>query len=282
MAGRPGSLTGPYDAILLDLDGTLYRGDELIPRAPEAVEALRRSAPCRFLSNNGECTAATLARRLAKLGFDAAEGEVRTSADLVLQRLLAEMPGARVLGLVSAELGRMLAANGFDVVEDSRVDVVAVGVDRELTRRRLVLGLEAMLGGAVLVATNEDPTYPGQGGVRPAAGAYVGFFRGMGYDPRWRCGKPDVGAVESALSFWGLPRDGRYLFVGDNLHSDIAAAANMGADSALVLTGVARREDVASARAQPTAIVEDVSELASLLASEGAAHGTKVPGKRGR
>ncbi len=269
MAGSPKGARRRYDAIVLDLDGTLYRGEEPIPGAPEAVAALRGFAPCRFLSNNGECASATLTRRLKKLGFAVQEGEIRTSADLVLQRLLTEKPGARVLGLVSAELARMLSAHGFEVVEDSRVDVVAVGVDRELTRRRMVLGLEAMLGGAVLVATNEDPTYPGERGIRPAAGAYVGFFRGMGFEPTWRCGKPDVVAVESALGAWGLPRDGRYLFVGDNLHSDIAAAERLGAESVLVLSGVAREADLAAHVACPTVVVEDVVRLAELLHRNG-------------
>jgi len=199
------------------------------------------------------------------MGFGVCEDEVRTSADLVLQRLLAEKPGARVLGLVSAELARTLAAHGFEVVEEPRVDVVAVGVDRELTRRRLVMGLEAMLGGAILVATNEDPTYPGQSGVRPAAGAYVGFFRGMGFEPTWRCGKPDRAAVESALRAWQLPLGGRHLIEEDNLHSDIAAAECIGADSALVLTGVARRDDIDTHLARPTVVVDDVGELARLL-----------------
>ncbi|MEW5826104.1 MAG: HAD-IIA family hydrolase [Candidatus Bipolaricaulota bacterium] len=278
--GANGSRDGRgYDAIVLDLDGTLYRGDEAIPGAPEAVAELRAFAPCRFLSNNGECVSSTLARRLARLGFAVREDEIRTSADLVLQRLQAEMPAARVLALVSAELARTLRSNGLDVRDDADVDVVAVGVDRELTRHRMVLGLEAMLGGARLIATNEDPTYPSHAGVRPAAGAYVGFFRGMGFEPTWRCGKPDRGAVEAALRAWDLPLGGRYLFVGDNLHSDVAAADELGADSALVLSGVARRKDVAALGACPTAIVEDVVELADLLRSSG---GEVVSGRRSK
>ena len=264
-----------YDAIVFDLDGTLYRGNVAIPGAPEAVAALREFGRCLFLSNNGECISPTLTRRLVKLGFDVHEGEVTTSADLVVGCLQAQKPGARVLGLVSAELARALAAHGFDVADDSHVDFVAVGVDRELTRRRLVLGLEAMREGAVLVATNEDPTYPGEGGIRPAAGAYVGLFRGMGFEPSWRCGKPDVVAVESALRAWGLPRRGRYLFVGDNLHSDIAAAERLGAESALVMSGVASRSDLGASGAQPTYVVKDVVALADLFAGRRNRHGLR-------
>jgi len=254
-----------YDAILFDLDGTLYRGEGAIPGAADAVAALRQFGRCLFLSNNGECTSPTIARRLAKLGFAVKEDEVTTSADLLLRRLQEERPGARVLGLVSAELSRTLEAHGFQVVEDSRVDVVAVGVDRELTRHRLVLGLEAMLGGAALVATNEDPTYPGASGIRPAAGAYVGFFRGMGFEPTWRCGKPDVEAVRSALAAWDLPPRGRYLFVGDNLHSDIEAADRLCGESALVLSGVTSRSELSESGVEPTYVVESVVELAELM-----------------
>ena len=125
----------------------------------------------------------------------------------------------------------------------------------------MVNGLRAALNGALLVATNEDPTYPGEDGLRPAAGAYVGFFRGMGFEPVRFCGKPDELAVRTALALWGITDPSRCLFVGDNLRTDIAAANRIGADSILVLTGVSARSDIPASEAKPTAVLESVAAL---------------------
>ena len=125
----------------------------------------------------------------------------------------------------------------------------------------MVNGLRAVLNGAQLVATNEDPTYPGEDGLRPAAGAYVGFFRGMGFEPIRFCGKPDELAVRTALSQWGITDPSRCLFVGDNLRTDIAAASRIGADSVLVLSGVSAMSDIPASEAKPTAVLESVAAL---------------------
>jgi HAD superfamily hydrolase (TIGR01450 family) len=260
-----GRLSGTYEAIVFDLDGTLFRGGAAIPGAPEAIRALQEEERCLFLSNNGESASGSLAGRLAAMGFDVRSEDVISSADLVLERLQALKPGASLFPLVSEELAARLTDAGFDLEGGESVDFVVVGVDRSLTRPRLVGALRALLSGAALVATNEDPTYPSVDGLRPAAGAYVGFFRGMGFEPSWFCGKPDESAVRAALARWGVRRPTETLFVGDNLRTDVPAARRIGAESALVLTGVSRREDVDASPAQPTAVVADVGRLAKHL-----------------
>ena len=249
-----------YEAVVFDLDGTLYRGRVPLAGAAEAVNRLREAVACRYLSNNGEREGAELTQRLQNMGFIVESGDVVSSADLVLDAMRAYPRGTRVLALSSQQLAGALAARGYRLVQDGSADVVLVGVDRMLTRDRLVAGLRAMENGAELVATNQDPTYPGEDGLRPAAGAYVGFFRGMGYEPVRFCGKPDVGAVRTALDIWGIADPQRCLFVGDNRKTDIEAARRIGADSLLVLSGISE-EEADCEEAGPTRVLASVAKL---------------------
>jgi len=255
-----------YETIIFDLDGTLFVGDKVIPGAPEAIAVLQEHFTCRFLSNNGERTGASLATRLNAMGFEVAAEELISSADLVVKFLEETQPGARVLVRASDELAQALKSSHFRIVEGGTADFVVIGVDRGLTRDKMVIALRSLLEGAQLVATNSDPTYPASDGQRPAAGAYVGIFRGMGYEPVRFCGKPDPRAVQSALRRWGIVDPSTCLFVGDNLRTDIAAARAVGADSALVLTGVSGSTDARADDLCPTYVVEDIGALPDELA----------------
>ena len=247
--------------LIFDLDGTLFRGRAAIPGAVCAVNRLRRHAPCRFLSNNGERRSLDLAEHLWRIGYDVEENEIISSADLVLGYLAERGETRRILPLTSDHLARALADQGHRLVDDDTADLIIVGVDRGLTRERMVQGLRAALNGADLIGTNEDPTYPGEDGLRPSAGAYVGFFRGMGFEPVRLCGKPNSWAVRRALGQWGIVDPSRCLFVGDNLRTDIAGAVGVGAPSVLVLTGVSKAEDISSSPAKPTMVLGSVSDL---------------------
>jgi len=276
---------GPYDAIVFDLDGTLFRGRTAIPGAVDAVNEIRKAVRCHFLSNNGERRGERLTERLRGLGFAVEAREVISSADLVLGHLAGQQCSYRVLALTSSDLALALQEQGHRMVQDDTAEVVIVGVDRALTRDRMVQGLRAVLNGAVLIGTNEDPTYPAEDGLRPAAGAYVGFFRGMGFEPAHLCGKPNSWAILHALSLWGIDDASRCLLIGDNLRTDIAGAANIGADSALVLTGVSSAIDVEAAHAPPTAILESVAELnparlEEIAAASGSPGGAQPAGLR--
>ena len=250
-----------YDTVIFDLDGTLFRGRTVIPGAIDALQQLAKYTCCRFLSNNGERASSALAERLCDFGFSVDTEDIVSSADLVLKYIREMDRSVRILTLSSPQLASALASEGHALVDDASADLVVIGVDRTLTRDRMVSGLRALLNGASLVATNEDPTYPGEDGLRPAAGAYVGFFRGMGFEPVRFCGKPDEWAVRTALALWGITDPSRCLFVGDNLRTDIAAANRIGADSILVLSGVSTRSDISATEGKPTAVLESVAAL---------------------
>jgi len=253
--------TVPFEAVIFDLDGTLFRGRMAIPGAVKAVNLLRDQIPCRFLSNNGERQSKALADRLQGLGFDVEDSDIVSSADLVLGYLARTGRRHRILALASDNLVQGLKAQGHRIVDDDSADVIVVGVDRKLTRERMVQGLRAALNGAILIGTNQDPTYPGEDGLRPAAGAYVGFFRGMGIEPVCLCGKPDAWAIRQALATWNITEAESCLLVGDNLQTDIAGAAAVDAASLLVLSGVSQRQDLVKSRQRPTGVLDSVAAI---------------------
>ncbi|MGB2982349.1 MAG: hypothetical protein WBC63_00635, partial [Candidatus Bipolaricaulia bacterium] len=129
-----------YEALIFDLDGTVFRGKSAIPGAVQAVNQLRTRFPCRFLSNNGERTSSSLAQRLRGLGFQVEAYEIISSADLVLGYLTEQGGTHHILALTSDALARALEAQGHRLVNDDTADIIVVGVDRSLTRERMVQG----------------------------------------------------------------------------------------------------------------------------------------------
>lgn len=254
-------LADPYDAVLLDLDGVLYRWPEPIAGAAEAVSALRAAGKrIAFVTNNSSRTPARVAERLATVGVVAAPEEVVTSA-LATATVLAER-GTRSAFVVGEEgLLEALAAAGIRVDDASGdvPDVVVVGFDRGADYTKLRDASVLVGRGIPLVASNADASFPAPGGESwPGAGALLAAIEATTGARAEVFGKPEAPLFERALASAG---GGRPLVVGDRLDTDIAGAARLGWDSALVLTGAARREDVESSPWQPTILVGSLSDL---------------------
>lgn len=254
-------LAEPYDVILLDLDGVLYRWPEPIPGAAAAVGALRDAGKrIAFVTNNSSRTPAQVAERLGTVGVVAAPEEVVTSA-LATAAILAER-GARSAFVIGEEgLLEALAAAGIRAVTvpGDMPDVVVVGFDRGADYTKLKDASVLVDRGVPLVASNADASFPAPGGESwPGAGALLTVIETTTGARGEVFGKPEAPLFEQALASAGGDRP---LVVGDRLDTDIAGAARLGWDSALVLTGAARREDVESAPWRPTIVVDDLSAL---------------------
>jgi len=257
----------PYRGYLLDLDGTVYRGERLLPGAREAVATLRgRGARVLFLSNKPIETRADYARKLTRLGVPAGDGDVLTSGLVMATWLGRNAPGARLYVVGEPPLVGELEEAGFEVTEDpSRVDVVVIAFDRTFDYRKLDVAYQAARRGARLVATNPDRTCPVEGGEIPDCAAMIGAIEGAsGRRVETIVGKPSPVTVDAALARMGglAPRD--VLMVGDRLETDIAMASRAGMDSALVLTGVTRREQLRGAPAAPTYVLESIAGVVDL------------------
>jgi glycerol-1-phosphatase len=254
-------LAAQYDALLFDLDGVLFRGDEPLPNAPETIGALREAgARIVYLTNNSSRTPEQVAAKLTGLGIAADPAEVVTSA-LATADLLAERRVRSAYTIGGDGVIRALEAVGISVVdgEASGVSHVVVGIDDDLTYAKLRTACVLVQGGAHLVATSADRTFPSSGGqLWPGAGALVAAITTATGVEAEVVGKPFAPLFESALRRSGGTHP---LVIGDRLDTDIAGADALGWDSLLVLTGVSDRRELESSPFRPTYVAADLTAL---------------------
>ena len=249
-----------YDAFLLDLDGVLYRGDRSVPRAAEAVAALRGLGKrLAFVTNNSSRTPDAVVAHLASVGIAADIDEVETSALTTASALRQRSVGsAAVIG--EEGLRTALASAGVELVyADARPASVVVGWDRTVTYDDLRAACLAIQRGATLFASNDDASYPAPDGFTwPGAGAILASIEVATGVEAEVFGKPNAPILQAALARAG---GGRPLVVGDRVSTDIEGAANVGWHSALVLTGISTRTDAEAAPHRPTFVLADLGGL---------------------
>lgn len=249
-----------YQAFLVDLDGVLVRGGEPLPSAAEALQKLKEAGRVVIFSNNSTRSRRESATRLSGLGFAIGPEEIVNSAYIVAQHILKSAGSSAVFVIGEEGLKEELELAGHRLTPPEEARFLVVGMDRELSYKKLSQALQALLRGAHFFATNTDPTFPTPQGLLPGAGAAVGAIEGMGFPPEEVVGKPSKVAFEVALATAGAePKE--CLLIGDRLETDILGAARVGMDSALVLTGITGREDVERGDPKPTWFAESLAAL---------------------
>ncbi|MGE5586701.1 MAG: HAD-IIA family hydrolase [Clostridia bacterium] len=256
-----------FEGYILDLDGTVYRGDRLIPGAQEVIIALRAMGKrVVFLSNKPIQSRDEYAVKLTRLGIPTEADDVVNSS-LVMARYLADRaPGCRAYVIGELALVQELRAAGVEIVEDptssgTRVDYVVIAFDRTFTYAKLNCALQAARSGARLVATNADRTCPVEGGEIPDAAGMIGAVEGTtGLKVELVVGKPNPMMLQTALRRLDLGQD-RCLVVGDRLETDVLMGKKAGMATALVLTGVTHREDLSRSALQPDYVLDSIAAL---------------------
>ncbi|MBA8964351.1 MULTISPECIES: HAD-IIA family hydrolase [Rhodococcus] len=255
------ALRDGYDALLLDLDGTLYQGPQEIPGAREALAAGEQS--CYYVTNNASRRPGEVAEHLTELGFDADESTVVTSSQTAA-RLLAEnvAPGSPVLIVGTEALADEIRHVGLRPVR-SFEDAPAAVVQGHSPATDWAILAEATLAiraGAVWVAANLDTTLPTERGLVLGNGSMVAALRTATSREPLVAGKPAAPLMEDAMR---RSKCVRPLVVGDRLDTDIEGANNVGLDSLLVLTGVSTAVDVlrAAPEQRPTYLASELDAL---------------------
>jgi len=249
-----------YKGFLLDIDGVLLRGGRALPGAKDALAMLRKLGPVLLLTNNSTKSRAGTAQRLSEAGIPVERNEVLPSSYVAAQFLRRRFGSVRFWYMGEEGILEEMRAAGHTLVSAEEAEWIVVGMDRSLTYEKLAQALRALLRGARLLATNEDPTFPTPEGLVPGAGAVVGALRGMGFPPEIVVGKPSPISFQVALEVLGLGPS-EVLMIGDRLDTDIAGAQALGMDTALVLSGVTKPEDLTEARIRPTFVAQDLLEL---------------------
>ena len=228
--------------VILDLDGVIWLADKAIPGSPEAVGRLRAAGHrVLFLTNNSNPTVADLVRKLGAMGMPVEPQEIATSSQAAA--LLVE-PGQTALVCGGKGVEEALAERGATPVYEGEADAVVVGFHKEFDYRRLTTAFRAVLGGARLVGTNDDPTYPTPDGPVPGGGALLAAVAAAATATPTVAGKPHPPMADLVRARLGDDlRD--TVLVGDRPSTDGLMAARLGVPFVLVHSGVKEAPDPA-------------------------------------
>jgi len=253
---------------IFDLDGVIYRGDELQAGAAETIRTLlSRSKRVYFLTNNSTLSRRDYARKLTRLGIPTGPDVIMTSAYAAALYLKEQEPrGCTAYVVGESGIRDELRAVGVHVVsrlDNGAADFVVVGLDRRFNYRKLLEAQQAILGGAEFIATNGDPTFPLEEGlIAPGGGSIVSAIQtATGVEARV-IGKPQTYSLEKIMALAGTRPD-ESIIIGDRLDTDIGLGKKAGAHTALVLTGVTTEDEARNAppEMKPDRIIRSLLEL---------------------
>jgi 4-nitrophenyl phosphatase len=253
-----------FTALLLDMDGVLYRGNLPLPGVNELLALCsERGIAYACVTNNATMTPAQYEIKLAGMGIQIPAGRIITSPIATRRYLEGEAPrGTGIYCVGMAGLREALFGDGYYQEDDERPAYVVVGMDFEvcyLQLRRACLHIRA---GARFIGTNPDTTFPAEDGIVPGCGALLALLEKGAETAPFVIGKPGATMFHAAVALLGAD-PAHTLTVGDRLDTDIAGSVAAGLASALVLTGVTSREHLERSPVAPDAVFTDLPELAA-------------------
>jgi NagD protein len=246
---------------LIDMDGVVHRGGEMIPGADRFIlRLIREDIPFLFLTNNSQRTRRDVAMKLVRMGIPAEEQHIFTCSMATARYLAQHTPAGTAFVIGEGGLLNALHSNGYAVVDHSP-DYVVVGEGRTITLEVLETAVQLILDGAKLIATNLDPNCPTRTGTRPGCGATVAYLETATGTKALSCGKPSPIMMRAARKELGLATS-ETVMVGDTMETDILGGMQMGYRSILVLTGSTKKEDLARYAYGPDLVLDSVADLA--------------------
>ena len=262
-----------FTTYLIDLDGVIYRGEELLAGAKEFVNWLKRhQKKYLFLTNNSFASEAQIVAKLARLGIVTERSHVLAAAQAAVSYIAHHFPGARVYVVGEQPLVDLVRANGLQVVNphgenvqlanisSDKADVVLVGLDRSFDYKKLTEAILAVRAGAAFIAINRDAILPIASGFIAGCGTMVAAIEaGSGVAPEV-IGKPQPMLLQEAMSLLGSqPQE--TVMIGDGLDTDILAGKAAGTHTLLVLSGKDSRESLQKPSFRPDYVYENLAEL---------------------
>jgi 4-nitrophenyl phosphatase len=250
--------------LIVDMDGVLYRGSDVIPGTPGFLAFLRRRGIGFVLAtNNSTRTPEQFVAKLARMGVEVEPSEILTSAQATAGYLAGVAPpGTRVFVVGMDGLRSALHGAGFELVEEDP-DYVVVGMDFTVCYERLAQATLHIRAGAAFVGTNGDLTFPSERGIVPGAGAILALLQAAtGIAPRVT-GKPETAMMEQAMLRLGATGE-TTAALGDRLETDILAGQRAGIRTLLVLSGVTDRSLLDDSEIQPDLVFDDVAHLRAI------------------
>jgi HAD superfamily hydrolase (TIGR01457 family) len=250
---------------LLDMDGTFYLGNRLLPGALELIDLFqRRGIDFLFLTNNSSRTQREYAEKIRRLGLDLPESKIFTSGEATAIPLASIQPKASLYVVGTPALEDEFRAHGFRLTVDEKPDFAVLGFDTTLTYQKIWRLCDLIVAGVPYIATHPDINCPTETGYMPDIGSMIAMVAAStGKQPDLIIGKPYDPIVKALSAKLNLPIK-ELCMVGDRLYTDIALGKT-GLATVLVLSGETREQDLEGSPFQPDFIMRDLADLVKAL-----------------
>ena len=243
---------------LIDMDGVIYRGDQLIPGADAFIARLQaQKRKFLFLTNASSKTPGDLQRKLLRLGIEVSAQCFYTSALATAAFLHSQRPGGKAYAVGERGLIQALRDVGYGITEKNP-DYVVLGQSEDFSKLKRATQLIA--GGVPFIATNPDVTGPAEDGIEPAMGAIAAMIEKATGRSAYFVGKPNPLMMRKALQRIGA-HSSETAMIGDRMDTDIVAGVETGLETILVLSGVTSQEDIARYPYRPDFVVPSVVDI---------------------
>ena len=258
---------------VLDMDGTFYLSENILPGALDFLSAVKESGrDFLFFTNNSSKNPEDYIRKLAGMNCHITRDQIMTSGDVTIRYLNTHYKGKSVYLVGTPALEASFREGGIPLTA-GKPDIVVIGFDTTLTYEKLERACTYIREGALFLATHLDINCPVEGGFIPDCGAFCAAIQlSTGKEPKF-LGKPFPETVEMVLGHTGADQ-AHTAFVGDRLYTAVATGVKNGAMGVLVLSGETKMEDVAASDVQPDAIFEGLQEMAAILRAQKQANHT--------
>lgn len=249
---------------LLDMDGTIYLGNELIEGAKEFLQKLKeKNIKYIFLTNNSSKNKDRYVEKLNKLGIEAVREDVFSSGEATTIYLKKKKVGAKIFLMGTKDLEDEFINAGFELVKErnQKIDFVVLGFDTTLTYEKLWIACEYIANGIEYIATHPDFNCPLEGGkFMPDAGAMMAFIKASTGKEPIVIGKPNRHIIDAIIEKYSLKKS-ELAMVGDRLYTDIRTGIDNGLTSILVMSGETDKEMLTETEYIPDFVFESVKEL---------------------
>lgn len=255
---------------MLDMDGTIYHENSLIPGAKDFFELLKKQGKNYvFMTNNSSQSKYSYVEKLNNLGIDATIDNIASSVNATIDYLNLHKPKAKIYLVGTESFQNELESEGFSIVpveyRTMDIDYVLVGFDTELNYEKIVGACYFLSRGVDYLATNCDMCCPVKNKKYiPDCGAICQLIDTATNREPLFLGKPNKYIVQSVVKKWSIS-EADVICIGDRLYTDIAVGINAGVDTAVVLTGEATKDDLLTTPFMPTYTFDSIHDVYKLL-----------------
>lgn len=229
-----------YKYFIFDLDGTIYRGDKIIPHAAETINHLKsENKKITFVSNKTTGTPQEYFEFLSRNGLNIGKEEIITSTEVVKKYLSVNFYAKNFFAIGEKKFVNEIIKSGlkYSTAVDE-IDIVIITLDRTFTYEKLEIAARAIENGANFFAANIDDTCPVENGEVLDAGSLISALEKRTKKKlELHFGKPSGFMIDEIKSKMNFEAD-KTIIIGDRIETDIAMGNSFGIDTALVSTGV--------------------------------------------